>query len=120
MENEIKNAIIVFHYAEKIKSNLIIAAKLLEALENMKEDEVIGAEKILASYFNALIMEVNIAANASEENSFKDVSEKLDEVIKLVLQHNYAEAIRLVSETISIVTTNGNSSAEILREKNLI
>ena len=117
---EIKNAIIVFHYAEKIKSNLIIAVKLLDALENMREDEVAGAEKILVLYFDALILEVNIATNASGEKGFKNVSEKLDDMIEQTLQHNYAEAIKLVSDAISITTTNGSSAAEILRKRNLI
>jgi hypothetical protein len=117
---ETKNAFIVFHYAEKIKSNLIIASKLLETLENIKEDEVAGAEKIFISYLNALILEVNIAANASGVPGFKDVSEKLEETIRQTMQHNYAEAAALVSEAISITTTNGNNAAETLREKNLI
>jgi hypothetical protein len=48
--SEIKKAIIVFHYAEKIKSNLIITANLLEVLKDMKNDDVAGAEKLLAAY----------------------------------------------------------------------
>jgi flagellin-specific chaperone FliS len=118
--SETKKAIIVFHYAEKIKSNLIITANLLEALNNMKNEEIAGAEKLLFAYLNALIQEVNIAANASGVEGFQNVNAKLEEIINHVKQHNYANVMALVSEAISIATTNGNKAAEALKEKNLI
>jgi len=117
---EIKRAIIIFHYAEKIKSNLILTFSLLEVLNTMKDEEMVGAEKLLVAYLNALIREVNIAANASEVQGFQDVSAKLDEAVEQTRQHNYANAMKLVSEAISITTTNGNKAAETLKEKDLI
>jgi len=118
--SEIKKAIVVFHYAEKIKSNLILAFSLLDVLDGMRDEEISGAEKLLVAYFNALIREVNIAANASEVQGFQDVSAKLDEAVEQTRQHNYANAMKLVSEAISITTTNGNKAAETLKEKDLI
>jgi len=118
--SEIKKAIVVFHYAEKIKSNLILTFSLLDVLDGMRDEEISGAEKLLVAYLNALIREVNIAANASEVQGFQDVSAKLDEAIKQTKQHNYANAMKLVSEATSITTTNGNKAAETLKEKDLI
>ena len=118
--SEIKKAIVVFHYAEKIKSNLILTFSLLDVLDGMRDEEISGAEKLLVAYFNALIREVNIAANASEVQGFQDVSAKLDEAVEQTRQHNYANAMKLVSEAISITTTNGNKAAETLKEKGLI
>ena len=118
--SEIKKAIVVFHYAEKIKSNLILTFSLLDVLDGMRDEEISGAEKLLVAYFNALIREVNIAANVSEVQGFQDVSAKLDETIKQTRQHNYGDAMKLVSEAISITTTNGNKAAETLKEKDLI
>lgn len=117
---ETKKAIIAFHYAEKIKSNLIITANLLEVLNDIKNEEIAGAEKLLVAYLNALIQEVSIAANASEVEGFQNVNAKLTEIINNIKQHNYANVMALVSEAISITTTNGNKAAEILKEKNLI
>jgi flagellin-specific chaperone FliS len=118
--SEIRKAILVFHYAEKIKSNLIITFSLLNVLEEMRDKEISGAEKLLVAYFNALIREVNIATNASEVQGFQDVSVKLDEAVEQTRQHNYANVMKLVSEAISITTTNGNKAAETLKEKDLI
>ncbi|MGQ9506427.1 MAG: hypothetical protein ACUVTB_01045 [Candidatus Bathycorpusculaceae bacterium] len=118
--SEIKKVIIVFHYVEKIKSNLIITANLLEVLSSMKNENIAGAEKILIAYLNALIQEVNIAANASGLEGFQKVNDKLNEIINHVKERNYVNLIELVSEAISITTTNGNQAAETLKEKNLI
>ena len=118
--SEIKKAIVVFHYAEKIKSNLILTFSLLDVLDGMRDEEISGAEKLLVAYFNALIREVNIAANASEVQGFQDVSAKLDEAVEQTKQHNYANVMKLVSEAISITNTNGNTAAETLKEKDLI
>jgi hypothetical protein len=117
---EIKKAIVVFHYTEKIKSNLILTFSLLDVLDGIRDDEITGAEKLLVAFFNALIREVNIAANASEVQGFQDVSAKLDEAVEQTKQHNYANVMKLVSEAISITTTNGNKAAETLKEKDLI
>ncbi len=118
--SEIKRAFLIFHYTEKIKSDLIMAAGLLEALNGMGDAEVVGAEKLLVAYFNALIGEVNIAANASGVQGFKEVNVKLEDAIQQTKQHNYANAAKLVSEAISITTTKGHQAAQTLREKNLI
>jgi len=118
--SEIKKAILIFHYAEKIKSNLILTFSLLEVLNTMKDEEMVGAEKLLVAYLNALIREVNIAANASEVQGFQDVSAKLDEAVEQTKKHNYGGAMKLVSDAISITTTNGNKAAETLKEKDLI
>jgi hypothetical protein len=118
--SEIKKAFIVFHYTEKIKSDLIVAAGLLEALNSMGDEEILGAEGLLVAYFKTLIGEVNIAVNASEVQGFKEVNVKLEDAIQQTKQHNYASAAKLVSEAISIATTKGHSAAQTLREKNLI
>jgi replicative DNA helicase len=118
--SEIKKAIIVFHYAEKIKSNLILTASLLEVLNDMKDEEMVGAEKLLITYIDALIHEINIAANASGVEDFQGVNSKLFEVVNQIKQHNYANIMELISKAISITTTSGNQAAETLKEKNLI
>jgi hypothetical protein len=118
---EVKKAITVFNYAEKIKTNLIIASSLLEFLSGLKEEaEAAGAEKLLTAYFSALIVEVNIAANASQIEGFRDIASKLQKAVEYSRQHNYTVVQRLVSEAISIATTHGSWAAQILKEKNLI
>ncbi len=109
-----------FHYAEKIKTNLIVSLTLLEFLGGLTDAEIAGAEKLLIAYFNALIVEVNIAANASQIEGFRNIATKLNETVEQTRQHNYANAERLVSEAISITTTQGSGAAQTLKDKGLI
>lgn len=118
--SEVKKAIIIFHYAEKIKSNLILTANILDILSRMGEMEIVGAEKLMVAYLNALTREVHIAANASGVEGLRDVNVKLEKIIEQLELHSYISAMELVSEAISITTTNGNQTAETLKEKNLI
>ncbi|MDH7606927.1 MAG: hypothetical protein QHH12_04055 [Candidatus Bathyarchaeota archaeon] len=118
---EVKKAVMVFNYAEKIKTSLIVASNLLEFLGGMRDaSEAAGSEKLLVAYFNALILETNIAANASQMERFRDVASKLEEAVEQIKQHNYGNVQRLVSEAISMATTNGNWAAQVLKEKDLI
>lgn len=118
--SEVSKALLVFHYVEMVKSELIMAVELLEALSGIEKSDVCGAEKIVVKYLNALIREVKIASNASKIEGFRDVCSKLEEVISQIRQHNYANTINLVAEAISIVTTSGSKAAEFLKEKDLI
>ncbi|MEM2517876.1 MAG: hypothetical protein QXO49_02835, partial [Candidatus Bathyarchaeia archaeon] len=111
----------VFNYAEKFKTSLIVASSLLELLGEIKEEaELAGAERLLTAYFDALILEVNIAANASKVEGFREIATNLQKAIEHVKQHNPIVAQRLVSEAISMATTHGNWAAQKLKEKNLI
>lgn len=118
--SETKKALVSFHYAEKIKSDLILTASLLEALKEMNDEEIVGAEKLLINYFSALINEVNIARNASGVEGFQEVGSKIEEVVEQIRQHNYADAVKMVSEAVSLTTTSGHQAAQALKEKGLI
>jgi hypothetical protein len=118
--SEIKKTVICFLYTEKIKSDLILSTGLLETLKGMGDEDIVGAEKLMVAYFNALIREVNIAANASGVEGFREVSVKLEDAIQQIKQHNYVNAAKLVSGAISITTTSGHQAAQTLRDKGII
>ncbi|MGC8998409.1 MAG: hypothetical protein ACP5JW_03290 [Candidatus Bathyarchaeia archaeon] len=112
---DVKRAVTIFNYAEKIKTSL------LELLgETRDEVETVGAEKISVAYLNALIVEVNIAANASQVEGFRNIASKLQKAAEQVRLHNYTAVQRFISEAISMAVTQGNCAAEFLKEKNLI
>jgi len=118
--SDIKKVVVVFHYAEKMKSNLIVATNLLTALGGMSDSEIGGAEKLLKAYLDSLMAEISIAANASGVHEFEDVRMKLEEATRLLKEHNYSEPMRLVAEAMSITTTVANEAAETLSKKGLI
>jgi len=120
-QDYVKRALTVFNYVEKIKTSLIVASSMLEFLGEINEEaELAGAEKMFTAYLNALILEVNIAANASKVEGFGDIAANLQKAIEYVKQRNLVAAQRLISEAISTVTTHGNRAAQILKDENLI
>ena len=118
--SEIKKTVIGFLYTEKIKSDLILATSLLEALNSMENKDSVGAKKLMVAHLKALIGEVNIAANASGIEGFREVNVKLENAIQQIEQHNYVDAAKLASGAISITTTSGHQAAQTLRDKDLI
>ncbi len=120
-EDEVKKALIVFNYAERLKSGLMIAWSLLRTLSQIREEaELTGAEKVLVTYFNALISEVNIAANASKAEGFRRIAASIEGVVECVRRRDLFTAERLVAEAISMATTQGDWAAQRLAGKNLI
>lgn len=118
--SEARKAIITFLYTEKIKSSLIIASSLIEHVKGLNDAERAGAEKILYAYFDALTLEVNMAANAAQLDGFRIITSKIRELVEHVKKRNYEGAVRLVSEAISAATTQGNQSAQMLNEMGLL
>ena len=113
----VKEAIISFQYAERIKSGLIIASKLVDQIDRMTEKEQIGAEKLLIHFINALMNEIRIAYNASNIQAFQRTSQNLEKSIPNIQEGNYDEALKNISQAISSATTGGQEAAETLKRK---
>jgi hypothetical protein len=115
-----KNAIICFQYVERIKSELIIATKLLQKLDELEGDELAGAEKLMLSFLDALTGEINIAHGVLGLRNFEEAKTKILEAKELVRLHKYLEATSRLSGAISSVTTSGQRVMQMLKEKKLL
>ena len=118
--NGTKKAIIIFQYVERIKSELIIGSKLLEELQNMEESDCVGAERVLLFYLDMVRAEIEIAQQVSGLPKFADVQASVDLAFRSVKSHEYLEAIKHISQAISLATTSRQDSAQQLHDKGLI
>ena len=116
----IRKAVVCFQYAERIKSEMIIAANLLTKIGELKGDERAGAEKLMLSFLDALTGEVNLAQNVSGMRNFEEARNKILEAKENVRLHEYSRATKCISEAISFATSCGQRAAEILKEKGFI
>jgi len=105
---------------ERIKSQLIIASKLLDRLAELTGDELAGACKITSFFFEALEGEINIAHNVVGSKDFEVAAAKVKEAADKIHYNQYEEAIRLVSEAISNVASSGQSAMQKLKNSNLL
>lgn len=117
---DIGKAIVCFQYVERIKSELIIAAKLLEYIIELKGDEQSGANKLFRWYLDALLGELNIAHNVVGRQDFLQAGEKVTAAIEKTQAGLFEEAIRLVSEAISAVASSGQWSLQVLKDNRLL
>ena len=117
---DVRDAVISFQYAERIKSGLIIASKLVDAVAAMDKEERKGARKLLIHFMNALLGEIRIAYNASQLNFFKEAGLDLERSIENIRSEKYEEALRSISHAISSATTGGEIAANILKENEML
>jgi len=109
-------AIVCFQYVERIKSELIIAAKLLEYIIEMKGEEQSGGNKLFRWYLDAVLGEINIAHNVVGRQDFLLAGEKVTAAIEKAQQGRFEEAIRMVSEAISAVAGSGQWAMQVLKD----
>jgi hypothetical protein len=105
---------------ERVKSELIIAAKLLDRLSDLSGDELIGASKIFYSFLEALEGETNIAYNVSGMKNFETASTRVREAADRVSFNQYEEAMESLSEAISHVASIGQWAMQTLKNHSLL
>lgn len=118
--SDVRKAIICFQFSERIKSELIIAARLLGEIGELKGDELAGGKKILVSFLEALIGEINLADSILRQQNIKEAGLKVEEAVKRARSDDHLRAVRSVSEAISCITTSGQHAMEILKQKGLM
>jgi len=114
-----RDAVVCFQYAERIKSELIIATRLLERLETLKDSELEGAKKLMLSFLEALESEIKMARSVSGQKNFEQVATKVREATERTRVNEYEEAFRCISEAISATTTSGQSALKLLKDNGI-
>jgi len=115
-----RKAIICFQYVERIKSELIIAAKLLEKLNEMEGDELAGAQKMMLSFLDFLAGEITLAHGVLGLQNFEEARTKILDTTGKIWSQDYLGATNNISKALSFITTSGSRAMQILKEKNLL
>jgi len=113
-------AIICFQYVERIKSELIIAVKLLEKLNELNDDELAGGEKMMLSFLDALAGEITIAHGVLGLRNFGEARGKILDAAGKISSRDYLAATNNISKAISSVATSGSKAMQMLKEKNIL
>ncbi len=115
-----REAILCYQYSERIKSELIIASKLLATLETLAENERTCGKKFMISYLEALLGEVRIAENLIRSRRFTDAEIKIMELIGEIELLRYSNANRCISEALSSITSLCSETVQYLLDRNLL
>ena len=118
--SEVGKAIVGFQYAERVKSELIIAAKMVDSLSQLTGDELKGASKLYSFFLTALEGETNIALNVVGRSEFETAAGKIREAAEKTGLGQFDEAMKLLSEAITHVASTGQWAMQTLRDNHLL
>ena len=118
--SEAGKAIVGFQYAERVKSELVIAAKMVDSLGQLTGDELKGASKLYSFFLTALEGETNIALNVVGRTEFETAADRIREAAEKIGFGQYDEAMRLLSEAISHVASVGQWAMQTLKDNHLL
>lgn len=117
----IKDEVIGYQFAERIKSALIIGSKMLPVVETLNEEsEREGAKKAIFAFFDGLSTETGIALNATETQEFARVEEKVAQVKRNIEEEDYDEAHANLGRAVSHATTVCDRTMRALIENGLM
>ena len=105
---------------ERVKSELIIAAKMLDRLNELSGDELEGASKLYSFFLMALEGEINIAYNVLGMKEFEMAAAKVREATDKAHLNLYEDALKLLSEAISQVASSGQWAMQTLKNHDLL
>lgn len=117
---DVGKAIVCFQYVERIKSELILAAKMLERMGELSGDEIIGASKLFSFFLEGLEGEINIAYNVLHMPEFNEANGKVREAADKAKYNQYEEIMMKISEAISSVASSGQWALQVLKDGGLL
>ena len=115
-----RKAILTYMYAERIKSELIIASSLLAAMNGLEDNERLGAEKMMGSFLEALAGEIRIAQHVERSMNFIGAERKIMEAVGKVKLHEISEINQCISEALSLITTCSAGAMKVLMSRQFI
>ncbi len=92
----------------------------MERISALSDDELSGASKLYSYFLEALEAEINIARNVLGLQDFKKAGRKVGEAADKAHYFQYEEAMSLLSEAMSSITTSGQKAAKVLKERGLL
>ncbi len=115
-----REAILMFHFADRLKSELLIASQLFAALQQYQGQEREGGKRLFLEYFRALEREMGMGASLIDEQDLLRVRTVLNGLAGMVDSNLFADVQNHLTWIISIMTTYAQRAMEFLRRENLL
>jgi hypothetical protein len=113
-----REAILIFHFADRIKAELLLASRLLNAVIQMEGMEKEGAGKLFLEFLRGLEQEINLTAAQIGDSEMIRVRTVMAGLIGMADANMYADIQEHLTWMLSIMTTYAQRGMEYLvREK---
>ncbi len=115
-----KEAILIFHLADRVKSELLIASSLLNIVLQLKEAEQEGGRKVLLEYFRALDREIALSQSMIKDPEMVRVQTVMTGLVGMVNAGPLHEVQNHLTWVISNMTTHAQRAMQFLMDKKLL
>jgi len=115
-----REAILLFHFADRLKSELLIASKLLTSLLQLKGQEQEGGKRLFLDYFRALEGEMGLGIALINDQDMVRVRTVLTGLTGMVDSNMFNEVQEHLTWIISTMTTYAQRAMEFLMKDKLL
>ncbi len=117
---QIHEAITAFSQSEKIKAGLIWASQIVEIYKALPEEDKPGAEKIIKAIVGMIGNEILICKKSAPNELWMDIEKNIETAAVMIHSKVVFEAGFHLTRALSQVTTIGQRSMSILRDRGLL
>ena len=115
-----REAILVFHFADRMKAELLLASRLLAALQQLKEPELTGGQRVFLEFLRGLDQEVALGQSLIRGQELVKVRTVLTGLLGMVESGLLAEVQGHLTWILSQMTTYAQRAMEFLLSKDLL
>ncbi|MFW6126575.1 MAG: hypothetical protein ACOC6K_00025 [Thermodesulfobacteriota bacterium] len=115
-----RGAILLFHFADRLKSELLIASQLLTTLLQLKGQEQEGAKRLFLAYFRALEQEMSLGIALVNDQDMIRMRTVLTGLTGMVDSNMFTEIQDHITWIISTMTTYAQRAMEYLMKEGML
>jgi len=115
-----REAVMVFHFADRMKSELLIASRLLGALGGLKGQELAGGQKIFLEYLRGLEGEAALGQSLINDREMVRVRTVLTGLVGMVEGGPLQEIQSHLTWVLTTMTTYAQRAMEYLLNQKLL
>ncbi|MEW6386418.1 MAG: hypothetical protein AB1491_02740 [Thermodesulfobacteriota bacterium] len=115
-----REAILIFHFADRMKSELLLASGLLATVMQMQGGEREGGKRLLLDYFRSLEREVALGQTLIKDQEMTRVRTVMTGLIGMVDAAMFADIQNHLTWVISTMTTYAQRAMQFLLDKKLL
>jgi hypothetical protein len=115
-----REAVMVFHFADRMKSELLIASRLLGALGGLRDQELAGGQKIFMEYLRGLEGEAALGQSLIGDQEMVRVRTVLTGLVGMVEGGPLHEIQSHLTWVLTTMTTYAQRAMEFLLTQKLL
>ncbi len=115
-----REAIIVFHFADRMKAELLIASKLLGAVIAQKGAEQEGGGQVFLEYLKALEQEINLGLSQIQDPEMIRAKTVITGLLGMADAKMYPDMQQHLTWMITVMTTYAQRALELLLKEKLL